>query len=122
MSNEVIHEIKVTETEDGFTIEMKGDKEALREMIFSARGLNLYGKGRWGERGSRRHGEHRHRHRGNTDRKSKRHGRQWGRGRWRERMRDHEHDPKHKHSHGEPPEYDLGPWLETDGTDEATKL
>lgn len=116
-NNEVVHEIRVTETEDGFTIEMKGDKEALREMIFSARGLNLYGKGRWGERGSRRHEGHRHSHRGHHEHGA-RHNRRWGRGRWREHMREE----KRKHKGEATPEYDLGPWLETDGTDEATKL
>ncbi len=116
-NNEVIHQISVTETEDGFTIEMKGDKEALREMIFSARGLNLYGKGRWGERGSRRHDEHRHSHRGHHER-GERHNRRWGRQQWREHMRDE----KRKNMGESAPDYDLGPWLETDGTDEATKL
>jgi len=29
----VIHEVKVTETEDGYRIEIKGDKEAIRQML-----------------------------------------------------------------------------------------
>lgn len=30
---EVIHEIKIVETDDGFRIEIKGDKERLRKML-----------------------------------------------------------------------------------------
>jgi hypothetical protein len=32
MTEKVIHEVRVVETEDGFRIEVKGDKERLREM------------------------------------------------------------------------------------------
>ncbi len=34
MDEKVLREIKIVETEDGFRIEMKGDKEELRKMIF----------------------------------------------------------------------------------------
>ena len=37
MSEKVVREISVIETEDGFRIEMKGDKEELRQMIFGGR-------------------------------------------------------------------------------------
>ncbi len=33
MTEKVIHEIKIVETEDGFRIEIKGDKEAIRRML-----------------------------------------------------------------------------------------
>ncbi len=33
MTEKVIHEIKIVETEDGFRIEIKGDKEAIRRMM-----------------------------------------------------------------------------------------
>ncbi len=36
MSEKVIHEVRVVETEDGFRIEIKGDKERLREMFKGA--------------------------------------------------------------------------------------
>lgn len=118
MSNEVIHEIRVTETEDGYTIEMKGDKEALREMIFSPRGLNLYGKSaRRGRRGrpSRHGGEHRGRH-GGDERKAKHQRGRWGGKRWRQHIHDQAEAPQAKS------EYDLGPWLATDSANEPTSL
>ncbi len=34
MDEKVLREIKIVETEDGFRIEMKGDKEELRKLIF----------------------------------------------------------------------------------------
>ncbi len=37
-NEKVIHEVRVVETEDGFRIEIKGDKERLREM-FSGKGM-----------------------------------------------------------------------------------
>ncbi len=33
MTEKVIHEIKIVETEDGYRIEIKGDKEAIRRML-----------------------------------------------------------------------------------------
>ncbi|MBZ0290162.1 MAG: hypothetical protein K8I30_21240 [Anaerolineae bacterium] len=48
MNEKVTHEIRVIETEDGFRIELKGDKEELRRLIF---------EGRWGKL---RHFFHRH--------------------------------------------------------------
>lgn len=40
MSEKTIHEVKVVETEDGFRIEVKGDKEAIRKMGFG-RGMGF---------------------------------------------------------------------------------
>ncbi len=37
-NEKVIHEVRVVETEDGYRIEIKGDKERLREM-FSGKGM-----------------------------------------------------------------------------------
>ena len=37
MEEKVIHEVRIVETEDGYRIEIKGDKERLKEM-FSGRG------------------------------------------------------------------------------------
>ncbi len=41
MEDKVIHEFKIIETEDGFRIEVKGDKERLRKM-----GFGPFGRGR----------------------------------------------------------------------------
>jgi hypothetical protein len=37
MSEKVLHEVQIVETEDGFRIELKGDKEMLRRMLFEQR-------------------------------------------------------------------------------------
>ncbi len=34
MSEKVLHEVQIVETDDGFRIELKGDKEMLRQMLF----------------------------------------------------------------------------------------
>ncbi len=66
----VIHEIRVVETEDGFRIEIKGDKERLREMGFGKGMFPLpFMFGRMGHRGPfgghfghhEHHGHHEHR-------------------------------------------------------------
>ena len=64
----VIHEFKVIETEDGFRIEIKGDKEALKQMGFGQGmmpPMMPFMMGRW-MRGFRGHGpwggHHRHGH------------------------------------------------------------
>lgn len=116
MSNKVIHEIRVVETEDGYTIEMKGDKEVLRDLIFSPRGMNLYGMRPRRGRHSRQDGKHRHR--GHAPK----HQRRWGRSRGRRGHDDHAHEERRS---GEKPgiyEYDLGPWLASEATDEATNV
>jgi len=53
----VLHEVRVVETEDGFRIEIKGDKERLRQMGFG-KGWEQFGPGRmgrgpWGHHGPR---------------------------------------------------------------------
>jgi hypothetical protein len=90
MSEKVEYEFRVVETEDGFRIEMKGDKDRLRQMIDM---LSGFGGQRFGWGG--RHAP-------------------WGRGRggWR-----HGHDPR-SHGHGGDEKrkrgYDLGPWWDHD--------
>src|SRR5258707_11669606 len=60
----VIHEVRVVETEDGFRIEIKGDKERLKEMFskgfpFGGLGRIMGGFGPFGG-GHGRHGHHGH--------------------------------------------------------------
>lgn len=63
MAEKVIHEVRFIETDDGFRIEVKGDKESLRKMGCGP-GMG-FGPGpgfrswRWGRRGP---GKHRHGH------------------------------------------------------------
>ncbi len=56
MAEKVIHEMRIIETDDGFRIEVKGDKDRLREMVNAWRhfGQGHMGRGPWGHRG--RHG------------------------------------------------------------------
>ncbi len=57
----VIHEIKIVETDDGFRIEIKGDKEAIRQMLGGfgpgfpfGRGFHFgFGPNFWGRRWGR---------------------------------------------------------------------
>jgi hypothetical protein len=49
----VIHEVKIIETDDGFRIEIKGDKEKIKEFM-----QGFQGPGMWGRGG--RHSRHRH--------------------------------------------------------------
>ena len=56
MDEKVIHEVRLIETEDGFRIEVKGDKEYIRRMGFGP-GLGLgahfgwrFGRRMWGRR------------------------------------------------------------------------
>ncbi len=84
MSEEkVIHEVRVVETEDGFRIEIKGDKERLREMGFG-KGMFpfpfMFGRmGHGGPFGHHGHGEH-HEHHGHHGRHG--FGFPFGRGPW----------------------------------------
>jgi hypothetical protein len=55
MAEKVIHEVRIVETDDGFRIEIKGDKERLREMI-SGRGMFPFGFGRMGHGPFQHHG------------------------------------------------------------------
>src|SRR6478609_7003238 len=63
----VLHEVRVVETEDGFRIEIKGDKERLKEMFskgFPFGGLGRMMMGGFGPFGGRHghHGRHEHHH------------------------------------------------------------
>ena len=63
MAEKVLHELRFVETDDGYRIEIKGDKERMREIFKEMRSA------RWcGPRGPRRpgfrHGFKRGRHRG----------------------------------------------------------
>lgn len=67
MSDEkVLHEVRVVETEDGFRIEIKGDKERLKEMFSKGfpfggmMGLGRFGPFGQGFGGHHGHREHRH--------------------------------------------------------------
>jgi hypothetical protein len=56
MEDKVIHEFKIIETEDGFRIEIKGDKERIRRMGFGPFGRFRGGHHRHDSRA--RHGRH----------------------------------------------------------------
>lgn len=56
MEDKVIHEFKIIETEDGFRIEIKGDKERIRQMGFGPFGRFRGRHHRHGPHG--RHGGH----------------------------------------------------------------
>jgi hypothetical protein len=66
MAEKVIHEVRFIETDDGFRIEVKGDKERLKEMGFGP-GMMGFGHGMgFGPRmifKRHRHGRHGHGHR-----------------------------------------------------------
>ncbi len=47
MEEKVIHELRIVETEDGFRIEIKGDKERLRGLF--EHGMLPFGLGRMGQ-------------------------------------------------------------------------
>jgi hypothetical protein len=73
MTEKVLHEMRFIETDDGFRIEVKGDKEKIRGMGFGpAMGMMGFGPGMHHKR-HRRHGRHHHHH------GTHRHGRKgWG--------------------------------------------
>jgi hypothetical protein len=68
MSEKVIHEVRVVETEDGFRIEIKGDKERLRAMGLGEGsfpfGFGRMGHGPFSHHGPRGFGFHGGRHHG----------------------------------------------------------
>ena len=69
MTEKVLHEVRFIETDDGFRIEVKGDKEKIRQMGFGP-GMMGFGPGMRHKR-HRGHGRHRH--------SQHRHGRKgWG--------------------------------------------
>ncbi|MCI0713312.1 MAG: hypothetical protein L0154_24355 [Chloroflexi bacterium] len=88
MSDQRIREVNIKETDEGYIIELKGDKDVLQDLIFSRRGFRGFGK--------HMHGEHSH-HRGE-------HGRHHGPRHHRGRERSEHHGPRRR--------FDLGPWFE----------
>ena len=62
MTEKVLHEVRFIETDDGFRIEVKGDKEKIRQMGFGP-GMMGFGPGMRHKR-HRGHGRHRHGHHG----------------------------------------------------------
>ena len=61
MTEKVIHEVRFIETEDGFRIEVKGDKERIRQIGFGP-GMMGFGPGMCRHRRHGRHGRRMHRH------------------------------------------------------------
>jgi len=127
VDEKVIHEVKVVETEDGFRIEVKGDKEALRRMGFGPwrgqrppledlalegePGFDAHGHGMGGPPFGPMHGFHHARMWGMRRRMAHR----WGRrlGRWMARGMGSRPFWGHGHEHGgphsEPPAPPSGP-------------
>ena len=65
MSEKVLHEVRFVETDDGFRIEIRGDKEKIREMGFGPGLGMMMGFGhRMRHKHHRWHGRHRHGHHG----------------------------------------------------------
>lgn len=114
MTEKVIHEVRIIETDDGFRIEMKGDKDLLRHLIgrFSGehRGGGLRRRMPWFLRRFRRWGPRPH-HPPHPIHPMP----PWP-GEPVPPPGLHHHEPKHKHGHRPPPGpvmppgYDLGPW------------
>lgn len=74
MTEKVLHEFKLIETEDGFRVEVKGDKEKIKKMGFG----RMFGMGMgFGPGRGRRHGR--------------------GRGRWRKHRHGRHHCGHRKH-------------------------
>ena len=101
MADKIIQEVRFLETDDGYRIEINGDKEQLRQMGIGPgmpflRGLMGFGR----RKGGKRHGPHRHhRHHGPGRRHMRHRFGPWGRNWWGEE--DHEageaaeKEPKH---------------------------
>jgi hypothetical protein len=89
MPERVIHEVRFVETDDGFRIEVKGDKECIREMGFGP-----------GMMGHRRHHRHFHGDCGPGARFARHFGWWWGP--W-EDEEDEGEVPRESEPHGEPP-------------------
>jgi hypothetical protein len=96
MPERVIHEVRFIETDDGFRIEVKGDKERMREMGF---GPGMMGLGH-GMMGHGRHHRHRHGGRGHGPQFARPFGWWWGPW-WDEE--DEGEAPHEGGLHGEPP-------------------
>jgi hypothetical protein len=54
MAEKVIHEVRIIETDDGYRIEIKGDKERLKEMF--GKGFGPFAFGRMGHGPFQHHG------------------------------------------------------------------
>ncbi len=61
MTEKVIHEVRFIETEDGFRVEVTGDKERIRQIGFGP-GMMGCGPGMHRHRRHGRHGRRMHRH------------------------------------------------------------
>lgn len=57
MAEKVIHEVRIIEMDDGFRIEIRGDKEQIKEYLGRMRGM---GFGPWMHHGPGGHGPFRH--------------------------------------------------------------
>ena len=133
MSEKVIREIKIIETDDGFRIEMSGDKEELRKLLFEegkpffmpfGRGRSFGGFGHRHEPHEHRGHEHHHEHHGHEHH---------GHDPRVEHLREHLHHPFEGHEEPSPEDlrnqrfffqrfgrrggwkakrggYDMGPW------------
>lgn len=109
MSEKVVQAIEIIETDEGFRIELKGDKEELRRMIFG------------GERG-----DHFNHHYARHFQRELRRGMRHGFGPFGHQHGHHgqpEFDPRGEHGfepHGgrKRKGYDLGPWWDEDTTGE----
>ena len=111
MEEKVIREFQVIETEEGYRIEMKGDKAMLRQMLFGGRGRG-FGAFRPpmppippeppfpGEPFERHHGHHDDHEHHSHDRRGRHFGSRWGAA-WG---------------------YDLGPWWDQDVPDDGSEM
>jgi hypothetical protein len=74
MEEKVIYELRVVKTEDGFRVEVKGDREALKDLDFGP-GMPPFGRHHFG------HGRHHEHHGPDFEHEFGRHfGRHFGRG------------------------------------------
>ena len=97
MSEKVTHEFRVIETEDGFRIELKGDKEELRQLLFGGGWAHF--RQFFQRHGFDRHGFGHHQHQHGPFPQEKETGMP--------------RSGRHQHHH-----YDLGPWWDETPTGE----
>lgn len=62
MADKILHQITFIETDDGFRVEIKGDKEKIRESGFGPRMAGRLFGGFGSRMGRRGRGRHRHHH------------------------------------------------------------
>ncbi|KAA3660885.1 MAG: hypothetical protein DWQ04_18110 [Chloroflexi bacterium] len=72
MTEKVIQEVRIIETDEGYRIEINGDKEKLRQMGFSPERMFRRGMG-FGMMGKRKHGGHGHHRHGHRRRRMRGH-------------------------------------------------